>query len=195
MVGEIGGRFVGAGTVEIGYPVVPSCWGPGYATGAAGDLVVKGVGAREPRGSSGSLPTPRWTGRRTGGCWPRRASPATVRPSPPGGVCRVDRGYLHLQNPGSKALNVSFGPSCRPTTLHPLSHALRADPDRQCVSLKADREEGSATRCEDIRDLSRGTGVNRLTVISPCVTPSRTSSPIRGAVLEGAGLCAPSRHL
>ena len=42
VVGEIGGRFVGAGTVEIGYPVVPSCWGPGYATGAAGDLVGTG---------------------------------------------------------------------------------------------------------------------------------------------------------
>ena len=51
VVGEIGGRFVGAGTVEIGYPVVPSYWGPGYATGAAGDLVVKG--ARDPGDRAG----------------------------------------------------------------------------------------------------------------------------------------------
>jgi len=31
VVGEIGGAFVDAGTVEIGYAVVESCWGRGYA--------------------------------------------------------------------------------------------------------------------------------------------------------------------
>ncbi len=31
VVGEIGGTFVGPGTIEIGYAVVRSCWGRGYA--------------------------------------------------------------------------------------------------------------------------------------------------------------------
>jgi RimJ/RimL family protein N-acetyltransferase len=34
VVGEIGGAFTGPGTVEIGYAVVRSCWGRGYATAA-----------------------------------------------------------------------------------------------------------------------------------------------------------------
>ena len=34
VVGEIGGAFVGTGLVEIGYAVVASCWGRGYATDA-----------------------------------------------------------------------------------------------------------------------------------------------------------------
>jgi RimJ/RimL family protein N-acetyltransferase len=34
VVGEIGGAFVGPGLVEIGYAVVPSCRGRGYATDA-----------------------------------------------------------------------------------------------------------------------------------------------------------------
>jgi RimJ/RimL family protein N-acetyltransferase len=34
VVGEIGGGFVAPGTVEIGYAIVPSCWGRGYATDA-----------------------------------------------------------------------------------------------------------------------------------------------------------------
>jgi len=34
VVGEIGGSFVAPGVVEIGYAVVPSCWGRGYATEA-----------------------------------------------------------------------------------------------------------------------------------------------------------------
>lgn len=32
VVGEIGGGFVAPGVVEIGYAIVPSCWGCGYAT-------------------------------------------------------------------------------------------------------------------------------------------------------------------
>jgi RimJ/RimL family protein N-acetyltransferase len=39
VVGEIGGGFVAAGTVEIGYAVVGSCWGRGYATEAVRQLV------------------------------------------------------------------------------------------------------------------------------------------------------------
>jgi RimJ/RimL family protein N-acetyltransferase len=34
VVGEIGGAFTGPGQVEIGYAVVASCWGRGYATAA-----------------------------------------------------------------------------------------------------------------------------------------------------------------
>jgi RimJ/RimL family protein N-acetyltransferase len=34
VVGEIGWAFVGPGVVEIGYALVPSCWGQGYATDA-----------------------------------------------------------------------------------------------------------------------------------------------------------------
>jgi RimJ/RimL family protein N-acetyltransferase len=34
VVGEIGGAFVQPGIVEIGYAVVTSCWGRGYATDA-----------------------------------------------------------------------------------------------------------------------------------------------------------------
>ena len=34
VVGEIGGGFVGPGVVEIGYAIVPSSWGQGYATAA-----------------------------------------------------------------------------------------------------------------------------------------------------------------
>jgi len=32
VVGEIGGGFIRPGAVEIGYAVVTSCWGRGYAT-------------------------------------------------------------------------------------------------------------------------------------------------------------------
>lgn len=39
VIGEIGGGFVAADTVEIGYAVVPSCWGRGYATDAVRALV------------------------------------------------------------------------------------------------------------------------------------------------------------
>jgi RimJ/RimL family protein N-acetyltransferase len=39
VVGEIGGGFVGPGLVEIGYAVVPSCWGRGHATEAVRALV------------------------------------------------------------------------------------------------------------------------------------------------------------
>lgn len=38
-VGEIGSAFIGAGTVEIGYAIVVSCWGQGYATDAVRALV------------------------------------------------------------------------------------------------------------------------------------------------------------
>jgi RimJ/RimL family protein N-acetyltransferase len=41
VVGEIGGAFVAPGVVEIGYAIVPSCWGRGYATGAVRALVVR----------------------------------------------------------------------------------------------------------------------------------------------------------
>src|SRR3954470_10713432 len=39
VVGEIGGGFTAPGTVEIGYAVVPSCWGRGFATEAVRQLV------------------------------------------------------------------------------------------------------------------------------------------------------------
>jgi RimJ/RimL family protein N-acetyltransferase len=39
VVGEIGGGFVSPDTVEIGYAVVGSCWGRGYATVAVRALV------------------------------------------------------------------------------------------------------------------------------------------------------------
>jgi RimJ/RimL family protein N-acetyltransferase len=39
VVGEIGGGFVEPGTVEIGYAVVESCRGQGYATDAVRALV------------------------------------------------------------------------------------------------------------------------------------------------------------
>jgi RimJ/RimL family protein N-acetyltransferase len=44
VVGEIGGGFVGAGTVEIGYAVVTSCWGRGYATEAVRQLIERSAG-------------------------------------------------------------------------------------------------------------------------------------------------------
>lgn len=39
VVGEIGGAFVLASIVEIGYAVVRSCWGQGYATDGVRSLV------------------------------------------------------------------------------------------------------------------------------------------------------------
>lgn len=39
VVGEIGGGFVAPGVAEIGYAIVPSCWGRGYATDAVRLLV------------------------------------------------------------------------------------------------------------------------------------------------------------
>lgn len=39
IVGEIGGGFVETGTVEIGYAIVGSCQGRGYATDAVRELV------------------------------------------------------------------------------------------------------------------------------------------------------------
>jgi ribosomal-protein-alanine N-acetyltransferase len=41
VVGEIGGALIDTETVEIGYAIVESCWGRGYATDAVRDLVVK----------------------------------------------------------------------------------------------------------------------------------------------------------
>ena len=39
VVGEIGGGFIGPGVVEIGYAIVASCRGRGYATDAVRELV------------------------------------------------------------------------------------------------------------------------------------------------------------
>jgi RimJ/RimL family protein N-acetyltransferase len=39
VVGEIGGGFVEPSVVEIGYAIVASCWGRGYATDAVQQLV------------------------------------------------------------------------------------------------------------------------------------------------------------
>jgi ribosomal-protein-alanine N-acetyltransferase len=39
VVGEIGGGFIGGGDVMIGYAIVDSCWGRGYATAAVRALV------------------------------------------------------------------------------------------------------------------------------------------------------------
>jgi RimJ/RimL family protein N-acetyltransferase len=39
VVGEIGGGFTGPGVMEIGYAVVTSCWGRGYATQAVRELL------------------------------------------------------------------------------------------------------------------------------------------------------------
>jgi RimJ/RimL family protein N-acetyltransferase len=44
VVGEIGGGFVAPGVVEIGYAVVPSCWGRGYATEAVRAVVAHARG-------------------------------------------------------------------------------------------------------------------------------------------------------
>jgi RimJ/RimL family protein N-acetyltransferase len=41
VVGEIGCAFVETGVVEIGYAVVPSCWGRGYATDAVRELITR----------------------------------------------------------------------------------------------------------------------------------------------------------
>ncbi|HET6147930.1 MAG TPA: GNAT family N-acetyltransferase [Polyangia bacterium] len=43
VVGEIGGGLVAAGVVEIGYAVVASCWGRGYATEAVRALLQRAV--------------------------------------------------------------------------------------------------------------------------------------------------------
>ncbi len=39
VVGEIGGTFIDTGVIEIGYAIVESCWGRGYATDAVRALV------------------------------------------------------------------------------------------------------------------------------------------------------------
>ena len=41
VVGEIGAGFVAPGTVEVGYALVASCWGLGYATEAVRLLVAR----------------------------------------------------------------------------------------------------------------------------------------------------------
>jgi RimJ/RimL family protein N-acetyltransferase len=41
VVGEIGGALTGPGTLEIGYAVVASCWGRGYATAAVDALIAQ----------------------------------------------------------------------------------------------------------------------------------------------------------
>ena len=47
VVGEIGGAVVAPGTMEIGYAIVPSCWGQGYATAAV--LALAELARGEPR--------------------------------------------------------------------------------------------------------------------------------------------------
>jgi len=47
VVGEIGGGFVTPGVIELGYAIVPSCWGLGYATEAVIGLLAR---AREVPG-------------------------------------------------------------------------------------------------------------------------------------------------
>jgi RimJ/RimL family protein N-acetyltransferase len=47
VVGEIGGGFTEPGLVEIGYAIVPSCWGCGYATAAVRALVARARGLPE----------------------------------------------------------------------------------------------------------------------------------------------------
>jgi len=44
VVGEIGGGVIAPGVVEIGYAVVASCWGRGYATDAVRALVERARG-------------------------------------------------------------------------------------------------------------------------------------------------------
>jgi RimJ/RimL family protein N-acetyltransferase len=44
VVGEIGGGFMGDGVVMIGYAVVESCWGRGYATEAVLELIARARG-------------------------------------------------------------------------------------------------------------------------------------------------------
>jgi [ribosomal protein S5]-alanine N-acetyltransferase len=40
VVGDIGGAYTGPGQCEIGYAIVPSCWGQGLATEAVKALVI-----------------------------------------------------------------------------------------------------------------------------------------------------------
>ena len=53
VVGEIGGAFVTPGEIELGYAIVPSCWGQGDATEAVLGLVAR---AREVPGVERTRP-------------------------------------------------------------------------------------------------------------------------------------------
>jgi RimJ/RimL family protein N-acetyltransferase len=47
VVGEIGAAFTGPGTLEVGYAIVKSCWGQGYATDAVRALAGEARGVPE----------------------------------------------------------------------------------------------------------------------------------------------------
>jgi RimJ/RimL family protein N-acetyltransferase len=59
VVGEIGGGFVAPGIVEIGYAVVASCWGRGYATEAVRALLDRARGLPEIERLRGHTPLDR----------------------------------------------------------------------------------------------------------------------------------------
>jgi RimJ/RimL family protein N-acetyltransferase len=59
VVGEIGGGFVAPGVVEIGYAVVSSCWGRGYATEAVRALVERARAVPEVERIIGHTPLDR----------------------------------------------------------------------------------------------------------------------------------------
>jgi RimJ/RimL family protein N-acetyltransferase len=59
VVGEIGGGFVEPGVVEIGYAVVVSCWGRGYATDAVRALVERARAVPEVERIIGHAPLDR----------------------------------------------------------------------------------------------------------------------------------------
>jgi RimJ/RimL family protein N-acetyltransferase len=59
VVGEIGGGVVAPGVVEIGYAVVKSCWGRGYATEAVRALVQRAREVADVRRIVGHTPLDR----------------------------------------------------------------------------------------------------------------------------------------
>jgi len=59
VVGEIGGSFIAAGLVEIGYAVVASCWGRGYATEAVLALIERARAVPEVERIIGHTPLDR----------------------------------------------------------------------------------------------------------------------------------------
>jgi RimJ/RimL family protein N-acetyltransferase len=59
VVGEIGGGFIAPGVVELGYAVVASCWGRGYATDAVRALVARARAVPEVERIIGHTPLDR----------------------------------------------------------------------------------------------------------------------------------------